>query len=174
MAWTVISAFVLDQLFGYQTANFIRGNLICLASRRSGRFLGGSRSTPNFPSVNPDDGTVSSYHPSLGPHDAFDYVDVEIDGTNATGLTYQARVEVRVGRTGQSITPKIRNITDSTDAGTGAACSAANGDYAGTNQRQTIALTIPTGVKKYRLQYNVGSVSGDTFCTGEIEAFATA
>lgn len=175
MAWNVITAFVLDQVFGYQSANKIRDNLITLVSRRTGRSLGGSRALPNFP-VWDDYGDVYSKPPDLGPHDALDYVDIEIDGTNQGGITYQARVEVRTANPGCSITPKIRNVTDSTDAGTGAACTATNVDYSGTNQRQTITITLAGGVKKYRLQYTLGAlgVGMDTWCKGEIESFATA
>ena len=45
MAWTAVSAFVLDQLFGYQTANALRENVIALASARLKCDLGGSRQT---------------------------------------------------------------------------------------------------------------------------------
>lgn len=175
MSWTVISAFVLDQAFGYQTANNLRGNLIALVSRRDGRSLGGSRALPNFAVYDPRQMIFRSKYPGVGPHDAENYIDVEIDGTNLSGLTARARVEVR-GRAGVSITPKVRNMTDSTDAGTGAACTASNPDFSGTNQKQTITLTLASGVKKYRLQYTLGAnaLVADTWCLGEIEIFATA
>jgi hypothetical protein len=174
-SWSAIAAYVIDFGFGYQSANKHRENMIVLASRRAGRFLGGSRTLPNFPTWD-DVGDVTSKPPSLGPHDALDYVDVEINGTHQGGITYQARVEVRTLWPGCSITPKIRNITAGTDAGTGVACTAANGDYTGTNQRQTIAITLAAGVNKYRLQYTLGKLGlgMDTWCTGEIESFTDA
>lgn len=175
MTWNVVVAFVLDQIFGYQSANKFRENLIVLASRRSGRSLGGSRTMPQDPAFDPDIGFLGK-HVSLGPNDALDFIDIEIDGTNQGGITYQARVEVRIAgnAAGMTITPKIRNVTDGVDAGVGTACSASAGDFSGTNQKQTIALTIATGVKKYRLQYTLSSISCQTQLTGEIESFATA
>lgn len=173
MTWNVISTFVLDQVYGYQTANKIRDNLVVLASRRTGRFLGGSRVVPNDVALSLF-GPMRAASVSLGPIDAYSYIDVEIDGTNQSGITYQARVEVRTDQTAVSITPKIRNVTDSTDAGTGSACTATAQDYSGTNQKQTIALTIASGIKKYRLQYSVSGLPVQTWATGEIESFATA
>lgn len=178
MAWTVITTFVLDQLFGYQSANKIKDNLVSLASRRSGRSLGGTRAPglPNFAVFDPFTHSYRSKYPGVGPHDVDGYVDIEIDGTLLGGLTCQARVEVRTQRPGVTITPKVRNMTDSSDAGTGVACSVSNADYSGANQKQTIALTIPSGVKKYRLMYTLSSnaLEADTWCGGEIECFATA
>lgn len=174
MSWTAITAYILDQVFGYQDANEIRANLIVLASRRSGRSLGGSRTLPNDPAVDLLTGKWRSKSAGLGPTDVVDYMDVEIDGTNQTGITYQARVQVRTDRANVSITPRVYNVTDSTVAGTGTACSASAGDFSGTNQKQTIALTIASGVKTYRLQFSLNNVSGSTWAIGEIESFATA
>jgi hypothetical protein len=176
MTWNVISAFVLDQIFGYQSANKIRQNLVALSARRAGRFLGGSRIFPNLMADTLVGGLKSKVIGGLGPFDVFGYIDVEIDGTEQTGQTFQAFVEVRTNNPAVSITPKIRNVTDSSDAGVGAACTATAVDYSGTNQKQTIALTIPTGVKKYRLQFTLGANAQvcETWATGEIVAFTTS
>lgn len=173
MQWNVITAFILDQLFGYQTANKLRENHLVIVSGRLGRFLGGSRELPNNVCFPPGQ-QPRSKNPGVGPFDALNYVDVEIDGTNQGGLTIQARVEVRTDRSGCTITPKVRNITTGADAGVGLACAASDPAYGGTNQRQTIALTIVTGINKYRLQYTLSTPNGTTWCTGEIERFATA
>jgi len=172
--WNTVSAYVLDQLFGYQSANKFRENLITLASAREGRWLGGLREVPNNPVTDLETGDVFSKNPGVGPFDAHNFIDIEIDGTNQVGMTFQARVECRVGMLGQSITPKIRNITAGSDAGVGVACTTSDPAYGGTNQKQTIALTILTGINKYRLQYTLGRPSGTTWLTGEIEHFATA
>lgn len=177
MNWNVISAFVLDQLFGYQSATKIRDNLIVLASGREGRSLGGSRLIPNNPLTGEDGALLlESRQNGTGPFDVVDYLDVELDGTNQGGMTIQARVECRIvgAGAGVTVTPKIRNVTDSTDAGTGAACSAGDPAYGGTNQKQTITLTVASGVKKYRLQFTLSSPSCSCWVTGEIERFATA
>lgn len=173
--WNVVTAFVLDQIFGYQTANKLRENLITLASQRNGRLLGGSRFVPIEPAWDAD-GFPQSNPAGLGPWNAVDYIDVELDGTNQTGMSFQARVEVRTQHATMTLTPKVRNVTDGTDAGTGAACAAGYSDYSGTNQKQTIALTVATGVKKYRLQFSLGAivVGASAYVIGEIEAFATS
>ena len=176
MAWNVIAAFTLDKIFGYQTANKLRENAIALASRRSGRFLGGSKEFPNQMAWTLLGQPRAKIIGGLGPHNVFAYQDVEIDGTNAGGLTYRAVVEVRTNNPAISITPKIRNIDAGSDAGVGVACTFGRPDYTGTNQRQIITLTILTGVNRYRLQYTLGAngFDCDTWCSGEIEAFATA
>lgn len=160
MAWNTIAAKVLDDVFGYQSANRIRENLIALASARLTYYLGGSR-TVSVPQV-------------ASAQDAVDWVDIELDGTNLGGFTKQLRVEVRVGNAATSVTPKLRNVTDGTDAGTGVACSATNADYSGTNQKQTITVTIASGVKKYRLQLTPSNTTHPTFGTGYVEIFATS
>jgi hypothetical protein len=158
--WNVIATFVLDQLFGYQTANMMRENMIALASARLKYHLGGSRQLTLLRSA--------------AVQDAVEWIDQEIDGTALAGFTKQARVEVRTMAAGTSITPRIQNVTDGTTAGTGVACTATNADYSGTNQKQTIALTLAAGVKKYRLQATLSNVNADAFVTGHIEVFATA
>lgn len=174
MAWNIIDAYTLDDAFGYQSAEALRQNILAFASKHHGRFLGGSRETPNNPVADLVTGILRSKNPGIGPFDAHDFIDVEIDGTNQGGVTFQAKVECRVGMSGQSITPRIQNITAGTTAGTGVACTAGDPAYAGTNQKQAIALTLATGVNKYRLQYTLGRPSGNTWVTGEIESFVTA
>lgn len=158
--WNAIADFVLDQRLGYQTANKIKGNIIALASGRLTHYLGGDRlrAVPNVASA----------------QDAINYIDIELDGTQLAGFTIQLRVEVRTANAGTSVTPKLRNVTDSTDAGTGVACSATNTDYTGTSQKQTITVTLAAGVKKYRLQLTPSNTTNDVFGTGYVEIFATA
>lgn len=160
MAWTAISDYVLDQVFGYQTANFLKNNAVALASRRGVYPLGGSRITA-LPQV-------------ASAQDGIEFLDIELDGTNLSGFTIQARVEVRTFNAATSITPKIRNVTDSTDAGTGVACTATNSDYSGSNQKQTITVTLAAAVKKYRLQATPSNTTHPTWAIGYLEVFATA
>lgn len=157
MPWNVIAAYVLDQRFGYQSANKHRENLITLASRRAVYPLGGSRQT-TVPLV-------------ASAQDAIDYLDIELDGDELAGLTCQLRVEVRAGAA-TAVTPKLRNVTDGTDAGTGTSCSATNSDYSGTNQKQTITVTIAAGVKKYRLQLTPANTTNGVYGIGYLEIFA--
>lgn len=159
MAYTTgIVDYILDQVWGYQGANKIKNNIIALASRRACHFLGGSRNT-SVPLV-------------ASAQDAVDWVDIEIDGTNLTGLTLALRVEVRTANAGTSVIPKLRNVTDSTDAGTGVASTATNADYSGTNQKQTITVTLAAGVKKYRLQLTPQNTTNPVFGIGYLEVYA--
>lgn len=160
MAWNVIAAYILDQVWGYQGANRHRDNLITLASRRAIYPLGGSRSV--------------SLALSVSAENAEGWIDVEIDGTNLGAFTANLRVECRTTNAATSITPKLRNMTDSTDAGLGVACTATNADYSGANQKQTIPVTIASGIKKYRLQGTPGNATNPTFVIGYLEIFATA
>jgi len=160
MNWNVIAAYVLDNVFGYQGANRHRENLIVLSSRRAVYPLGGSRSV--------------SLPLAATAQDAESWIDVEIDGTNQGGMTGRLRVECRTANAATSVTPKLRNVTDSTDAGIGVACTATNADYSGANQKQTITVTIASGVKKYRLQGTPGNATNPTFVIGYLELFADA
>lgn len=76
----------------------------------------------------------------------------------ATPATIVVRVRflVRVSNAAINVTPKIwygsaqNSITTvATISGT-AACSATNSDYSGTNQMQTVTLTLPAGVKYFK------------------------
>jgi hypothetical protein len=156
--WNAVIDFVLDNRYGYQTANTIKNNIIALASARIQRHLGGSRRI-SVPLV-------------AAAQDAIEYHDVEIDGTLLSGLTVRARVEVRSANAGTSVTPKIRNITDGADAVVGVACSATA--FGGTNSIQTLVFTPALGIKKYRLQLTPSNVTDAVFGLGHLEIFATA
>lgn len=158
--WNVVSTFVLDQVFGYQTANKMRENSLAIISARLTYHLGGSRSL-GIPRA-----AVATNVP--------DWIDIEIDGTNGAGLTNQLRVEVRSGDGVVSVTPKLRNVTDASDAGTGVAATGNATDYSGSNQKQTISVTLASGVKKYRLMGTPSANTQDTFAVGYLERFATA
>lgn len=160
MNWNAIVAYILDDPWGYQSANKHRENLIVLASRRAVYPLGGSRSV-SLPLV-------------ASAQDAESWIDVEIDGTKLGGMTAKLRVECRTTNAGTSVTPKLRNMTDSTDAALGVACSATAADYSGANQKQTITATIAAGVKKYRLQGTPSNTTNPTFVIGYLEIYADA
>lgn len=154
MGYTAITAYVLDQVFGYQSANALRLNIEALLACMFPKDLGGSRSMA-LPR------TASAL-------DAIDYRDIDIDDTDLSGLEVHAKVEVRTTNAATSITPKIRNITDGADAVVGASCTATNADYTGTNQKQDLTLTLTTGLKKYRLQATPGDTNNDTFAIGNV------
>lgn len=149
--YVALSDFVLDQLLGYQDMNEILGNIVAGLSARHSHFLGGSRQI----------GVRSAAYV-----DVPNYLDVELDGTNLGGLTKQARVEVRTANVGTIVTPRVRNVTDGSDAGVGAAYST------DTNWNpQTIALTLAAGSKTYRLQLTGDDANVEIFAIGYIEIF---
>jgi hypothetical protein len=158
MAWNIIPAFILDQVFGYQSANKLRENSLALASARLTHDLGGSRSI-SLPLV-------------ASAQDAVNYVDLELDGTLLGGLTIQARVECRTMNAATSITPKVRNLTDASDAGLGTASTSTT--YAGVGGTQTFTVALAAGVRKYRLQGTPSNTTHPTFVQGYLEIFATS
>jgi hypothetical protein len=158
--WNTITAFVLDQVFGYQTANKIRDNLMTLGTARIRASLGGSRYRA-LPAV-------------ASAQDAIDYLDFEIDWTYMTGMSVIAKVECRTMAAGTSITPKIRNLTDGSDAVTGNACTATATTWDGTNQAQDLTIPAATGTKKYRLQGTPSNTTNDTFIIGQVHVYPTS
>lgn len=70
-----------------------------------------------------------------------------------------------------NITPRLVNATTLAVAGTGVACTDSTGDYTGTNQHQTFAVTVVSG-QTYKAQAIVaGSGAGTNacFCTCRLE-----
>lgn len=132
-------SFIAGSKWGFQTAEECRQNFDVLAALRSHRFMGGSRST----ALQHDDVV-----------NIFDWVDIEFDGTHfqSGGWTIRVRVELRVENAALAITPKVRNITDGSDAVVGTTCNASDDDYSGTDQKQSLSFTPATGTKVYRVQ----------------------
>lgn len=152
-SWEVLPAFVLDQIFGFQTANKLRDRDAALAaSRIGGGYLGGSRALQPVKSA--------SFV------DVPDHLPLELDGTNIGGLTVQARVFVRTTNTGTSVQAKIRNVTDGSDAVVGAAYSADT-----VEQAQTLVFVPVTGVKIYHLQVSGNNDTNNIFARGYVERF---
>lgn len=158
MSWNTIAAYLFDQPFGYQSANKFRENMIALASAKITHFLGGSRSV-SLPLV-------------ASVQDAVDYIDIELNGTNLGGFTIQVRVECRTDNAATTITPKLLNVTDATDAATGVACASTT--FSGLNGTQTLTATIAAGVKKYRLQGTPSNNTNPTFLIGYLEIFSNS
>jgi hypothetical protein len=156
--WTVLVDWALNNKFGYQSANLIKNNIVAIASARLRGTLGGSRQV-SVPKV-------------AAAQDAIDYHDVEIDGTGLGGLSVRARVEVRTDNAATGVIPKIRNMTDSTDAVVGV--SSTSTTWGGTNSYQTLTFTPTTGIKKYRLQATPANATNPVYVIGDIEIFATS
>lgn len=104
---------------------------------------------------------------AAGVIDAIDAIEFEVDNTSSfvmgsTGVLVPITVLVRVENAAVAVTPRIYNVTMAAEATTtgGAACNATAEDYSGTDQRQTLLLTLQTGVNTYKLQFtSTGSAS---------------
>lgn len=152
MSYVVIPSFVLDQLYGYQTATQLKDNIEASVARRACHDLGGSMLH----------GVRSAAYVNVP-----DSMDREIDGTKLGGFTKQARVDTMVENAATSCTPKVINVTDAgASAGTGTPSAAT------VQTSQTIALTLAAGVKKYRLQLTGSNATWDCFAKGYIEIYA--
>ena len=95
-----------------------------------------------------------------GVIDAVDAVEFEIDNTangvsDSVGVQIPITVLARVEHISIAVTPRIYNVTLGAVATTtgGTACAATAEDYSGTDQRQTLLLTLQTGVNVYKLQF---------------------
>lgn len=95
-----------------------------------------------------------------GVIDAIDAVEFEIDNSSnavstSDGVTVPITVLVRVESASIAVTPRIYNITQAASATVSgaAACNATAEDYSGTDQRQTLLLTLQTGINRYKLQF---------------------
>ena len=160
MTWTAVGDFAIDDGAFSQDINEIKNNTIALARHREHKYMGGSK--------------LSSLLKSATVQDCVDGLDIEIDGTDVSGLTVECEVEVRTEDAGTTITPQVYNVTDDSVAGTGTACSVTTADYSGTNQRQSFTVTLLTGVNVYRLRATNSDANEFTFMKGSLRIYATA
>lgn len=163
-----LDRFSLDD--GNQAKNDI--DMLALGVLRRDVFMGGSRELGV---------TVTAD----GDYDLIEWRPITTDNTNtqftgftdSNGATHVAQVRflIRVSDLGISpaptATPKMRYgaaFSDIAVAGTGtvatisgeAACSTTTVDYSGSNQYQTISITVPTGVKLWKPQVTIAGTGG--------------
>lgn len=155
MAYTKVTTdYVLDNPWGYQSANRDKDNIRALLGWRPEKQLGGSRH-------------VGLQAPSGGgavAYDAYEFRDVVIDGSAISGdLVFQARVEVKTANAAMAVTPTIRNVTLGADAIVGS--SSASTSFV----EQTLVLTPAAGVNRYRLQLTPATDAYECFGFGVIE-----
>jgi hypothetical protein len=150
MAWNAFSDFVLDQVFGYQSANKLKNNAEALLSYRLERNLGGSRELPVQGS---------------GVIDPYDFRQVEMVSTNLSGLSIRARVNTRTSNAGTSVQPKVRNVTDGSDIVTGTS-------HTGTSfSEELLAVTLTSGTKKYQLMLITNNATNPVYGFGHLEGY---
>lgn len=155
MSWTAITAYILDQVFGYQDANEIRNNLIALASFGSCHDCGGST----------EHGTRSASFVSVP-----DRRRPKINGANKTGMTVTFEGEYRTSDTSTAVSWQVVDLDNASTV------VASGGPYSASTNWQTIAatLTLNSGDHRYELQVKGADANHDVFAYGEIKLAATA
>jgi hypothetical protein len=127
-------------------ANELRGDFDLLVSGDTGRnrFLGGADAV----------GIRGSAVVDLIDAVPFTVDNASTQWSGSSGITVQVVVYLRVADASVSVTPRVYNLTSAAVATTtgSAACSATNRDWSGTNQKQTLVLTLASGVNTYVVQ----------------------
>jgi hypothetical protein len=148
--FTSFSDFVLDQVFGYQSANKLKNNTEALLGWRVERDLGGSREM----------GVQGS-----GALDVPEFREKEIISTNVTGMTIRARVNTRTNNAGTSVQPKVRNVSDSSDTVTGTSHTSTS------FTEELLAVTPVSGTKRYKMMVITNNANNLVFGFGHLEAY---
>lgn len=113
-------------------------------------------------------GSSTEPHPGAAYQRVTHAVPFELPAAEQALGVWKARVYLRCEDAAVTITPKIRNLTDATDAVTGSACSGTSDAYSGTNQNQTLAFT-PVAGKVYELQAIKSATTKDCWCVGTLQ-----
>ena len=74
-----------------------------------------------------------------------EYLEVVLDSSWFSGATVTAQVECKTAAAGTSVQPQVWNVTDNAQAGIGSATTQTSWEA------QSFAITLATGVKRYRL-----------------------
>lgn len=149
-------AYIYQSVWGFKSAERTRQDIHALAAVRKEKHLviGGARADRHA-------------NTSAAAFDHPNYWDVPIDWTDFTaGFTVVARVEVVTSSASCSITPRIRNVTDSTDIN-------GTSSIGTTYVEQVITIPVPgtVGLKRYRLQLVPGLASIGVNAVGVIEIY---
>ncbi len=104
----------------------------------------------------------------LGQGDGFEIDNTGNQLSGSSGVVVQVRIRLRVENAAISVTPRIYNVTDAAVATTSgaAACAATATDFSGTNQQQTLALTLASGKKKYKVQITPSAATYQAWASG--------
>lgn len=147
-------------------------DLLLASSLPSNLFVGGSENL-GVPATATGDKTLYEFVPWMADNRS-NRLTGFTDANGAT-LVVQVRFLLRVSNAAISITPKIwygstmDAITTAATYSGAAACSATNSDYSGTNQIQTVALTLPNGLKYFKAGFTIAGTPA-----ADYQAFARA
>lgn len=125
------SAYQTGDKWGYQVAEKVRQALDMALYYAGHLDLGGD-----------ERGILSSSFVAVNGARTYD-----LDGDNDGGLTLEAVVFYYTANASTTVNVRVRNTTDSSNAGTIAAASAAT-----TVTREVVTLTMAAGIKTYRLE----------------------
>lgn len=153
--WNAIDDFVLDQLFGFQTATKLKNNILALASSRITHELGGATSL----------GIRSATFVAVP-----EYRHAKINGAQLDGLTVAARVFYRTDDTGTTVDWQV------VDLDAASAVVAAGTVYSADTlwQEEAQTLTLNGGDHRYQLQVKGSNANADVQAYGRIEISASA
>ncbi len=85
----------------------------------------------------------------------------DLNGSTLGGMTLEAVIFYYSSNAGTTVNARVRNTTDSSNAGAIAAASAAT-----TVTREVVTLTLAAGVKTYQLQWDASNTTNPVYCWG--------
>jgi hypothetical protein len=139
------SALILNDKFGFQSAEKIRQALDLLANIGAGYPLGGDERSMIVT-------TPATYQAVNGP------ITWDLNGDNFGGMTLEVVFFSYTSNAATSVTPRFRNTTDSTTAAQGAAVTAT------TVTREVVTVTLASGIKTYRLEWTASNSTNGVYC----------
>src|SRR5512138_334824 len=131
--------------FGYQTAEKIRNDMDIAAYIAGHLDLGGD-----------ERGILSASYVPVNGSRSFD-----LNGDSLGGMTLEAVVFYYTANASTTVNVRVRNTSDSSNAGTISAASAAT-----TVTREVVTLTLASGIKTYRLELTGSDALNGVYCWG--------
>ncbi len=138
-------AFIAGDRFGYQTVEKIRNDLDIAGYLGGHLDLGGD-----------ERGILSASYTGVNGARSFD-----LNGDSLGGMTLEAVVFYYTANASTTVNVRVRNTTDSSNAGTIAGASAAT-----TVTREVVTLTLASGIKTYRLEVTGSDALNGVYCWG--------
>jgi hypothetical protein len=139
------SAYQTGDRWGYQTAEKVRNDLDICAYVAGHLDLGGD-----------ERGILSASYVPVNGYRSFD-----LNGDSLGGMTLEAVVFYYTSNASTTVNVRVRNTTDSSNAGTITAASSAT-----TATREVVTLTLASGIKTYRLEVTGSDALNGVYCWG--------
>ncbi len=139
------SAYQAGDKWGYQTAEKVRNDMDIAAYVAGHLDLGGD-----------ERGITSASYVAVNGSRSFD-----LNGDSLGGMTLEAVIFYYTADASTTVNARVRNTTDSSNAGTITAASAAT-----TVTREVVTLTLASGIKTYRLEVTGSDAVNGVYCWG--------